>query len=141
VREYEAVDQDEEVAEDNYAVVEGDEEVVDEEEEVVTDDEVVVASPRGDPVLEYVYGLSPRAPPTADLYFPLREYKRLEALSAVKPEYKEHLARLARLIHANCTFKPTPHCPVYGLAQKCSLHPGMERRCRMLARPRRRRVR
>jgi hypothetical protein len=125
---YERVEEEEEV-------VSGDEEVVGEEEEVVTEDEEVVGRPRGDPVAEYLYGLSDALPTSLGEWsvpWLLGELRRAERLGDQK-----RARRAARLIYAFCPAKPSM-CPMYSLTLKCPY--GIEKRCRGFARAEERRV-
>jgi hypothetical protein len=129
--------------EDLYEVVAEDEEVVESEEEVVLEDEEVVESeeevvgrPRGDPVLEYAYGLTSELPGgLGEWQFPwlLSELRKAEARGDAK------LARRwARLVFEFCPAKPRA-CPVYALTvSKCPY--GLEKRCRGFARAEERRA-
>jgi hypothetical protein len=129
--------------EDLYEVVAEDEEGVESEEEVVLEDEVVVEEsgevvgrPRGDPVLEYAYGLTSELPSgLGEWQFPwlLSEYNKAETRGDAK------LARRwARLVFEFCPARPRA-CPVYALTvSKCPY--GLERRCRGFARAEERRA-
>ena len=114
-------------------VVENDEEVVDEieerdaggGEEVVEEDEVVVGGPRGDPVLEFVYGLTSEVPRSlGEWRFP---WLLLELSKAERKGDGELARRWARLAFEACPLKPRL-CPLYSVRTRCEF--GMERRCR-----------
>jgi hypothetical protein len=125
-----------EIVGEEEEVVEGDEEVVESDEEIVEDDEEVVGRPRGDPVLEYAYGLS-REPPSSlgEWRFPwlLSEYSKAAAKGDA-----ELARRWAQLIFQFCPSKPRA-CPLYVLTvSRCPY--GLERRCRGFAQAERRRA-
>ena len=108
---------------------------VEEEEEVVSEDEEVVGRPRGDPVAEYLYGLSDALPTSLGEWsvpWLLGELRRAERLGDQK-----RARRAARLIYAFCPAKPSM-CPMYSLTLKCPY--GIEKRCRGFARAEERRT-
>lgn len=121
--------------EESEEVVESDEEVVLEDEEVVESGEETVGRPRGDPVAEYLYGLSGALPTSLGEWsvpWLLGELRRAEALGD-----RKRARRAARLIYAFCPAKPSM-CPMYSLTLKCPY--GIERRCRGFARAEERRI-
>lgn len=123
---YERVDEDEEIVEDE-------EEVVEEDEELVEDDVEIVAKPRGDPVGEYLYGLTselPRSLGEWSVPWLLAEIRKAEALGD-----KARARRAARLVYQFCPAKPQT-CPLYTLS-KCPY--ALEQRCRGFAQAERRR--
>jgi hypothetical protein len=125
---YERVEEEEEV-------VESGEEVVLEDGEVVEESEEVVGRPRGDPVAEYLYGLTDALPTSLggwSVPWLLGELRRAEALGDQK-----RARRAARLIYTFCPAKPSM-CPMYSLTLKCPY--GIEKRCRGFARAEERRV-
>lgn len=137
--EYERWDEDVEVVDNEKEPVESDTKLVTTDVELAEDDVEVVGRVEGDSVLEYVYGLTDKLPRTTNLAYLLTEYKRTlffteeakrHGLIARAKEYRRRLAQLAMLIFSTCTFKRSPHCPVYGLASKCPLAPKLEKHCR-----------
>jgi len=133
-RRFERVDEDEEVVVDDEEVVEEDEEVVEEDEEVVEEDEVVVGRPRGDPVAEYLYGLTgelPRSLGEWSVPWLLAEMRKADALGDAA-----RARRAARLVYQFCPAKPQT-CPLFTLS-KCPY--GLEKRCRGFAQAERRRI-
>ena len=133
-RRFERVDEDEEAVVEDEEVVESDEEIVEEDEEVVTEDEEVVGRPRGDPVGEYLYGLTNELPKTLGEWsvpWLLAEMRKAEALGD-----RGRARRAARLAYQFCPAKPQT-CPLYTLS-KCPY--GIERRCRAFAQAERRRA-
>ena len=121
VVEEEAVESEEEVVMEDGGEVEEGEEVVEGEE--------AVARPKGDPVLEYVYGLTSEAPSSlGEWRFP---WLLTELAKAVEKGDKAAARRWVRLIFAFCPAKPRL-CPLYSLSSRCEWR--MERRCRPLAR-------
>jgi len=131
---FERVDEDEEIVADEEEVVEEDEEIVEEDEEVVEEDEEIVGRPKGDPVGEYLYGLTselPRSLGEWSVPWLLAEMRRAEALGD-----RRRARRAARLVYQFCPAKPQT-CPLYTLS-KCPY--GLERRCRGFAQAERRRA-
>jgi hypothetical protein len=137
-RRFERVDDEDlyEVVGEEEEAVEEDEEVVLEDEEVVEDEEEVVGRPRGDPVLEYAYGLTRELPSgLGEWRFPwlLSEYRK-----AVAKGDQRLARRWARLIFQFCPSKPRA-CPLYVLTvSRCPFD--LERRCRGFAQAERRRA-
>lgn len=124
---YERAGEDEEVVEDE-------EEVAEEGEELVEDEEEVAGRPGGDPVGEYLYGLSselPRSLGEWSVPWLLAEIRKAEALGD-----KARARRAARLVYQFCPAKPQT-CPLYTLS-KCPY--ALERRCRGFAQAERRRA-
>jgi hypothetical protein len=121
--------------EEGEEVVESDEEVVLEDGEVVESGEETVGRPRGDPVAEYLYGLTDALPVSLGEWSVsqlLGELRRAERLGDQK-----RARRVARLIYTFCPAKPSL-CPMYSLTSKCPY--GIERRCRGFARAEERRT-
>ncbi|MEZ0346464.1 MAG: hypothetical protein ABWK01_07925 [Infirmifilum sp.] len=129
--EWEVVDEDEEPVEEDEPVSEDEEkaEVVESDEEPVDKDETVVARPRGDPVLEYVYGFV-EDPPTS-----MGEWRFLwmviEYRKASESGDKKRARRWARLVLHFCPYKPEL-CPIFTLTvSKCPVN--MLQACRPIA--------
>jgi len=124
--EWERVDEEEELVEEEEEVVESDEEVVESTEEVIESDAVVVGRPRGDPVLEFILGLTNEVPGSlGEWRFPwlLTEYRKAEALGKGR-----EASRIAELIFRFCPAKPRV-CPIYSVTvSSCPYN--MEKRCR-----------
>ena len=136
-RRFERVDSDlYEVVGEEEEALEDDEEVAVEDEEEVDGDVEVVGRPKGDPVLEYAYGLTRELPAgLGEWRFPwlLSEYSK-----ALARGDQQLARRWARLIFQFCPSKPRA-CPLYALTvSKCPL--GLERRCRGFAQAERRRA-
>ena len=121
--------------EESEEVVESDEEVVLEGEEVVESGEETVGRPRGDPIAEYLYGLSDALPTSLgewSVSWLLGELRRAEMLGD-----QRRARRAARLIYTFCPAKPSL-CPMYSLTLKCPY--GLEKRCRGFAYVEKRRI-
>jgi hypothetical protein len=128
--------------EDLYEVIEeeemeagGDEEVILEDEEIVEEGKTVVGRPEGDPVAEYLYGLTNEQPVGLGEWSVLRllsELRRAETLGD-----QRRARRAARLIYTFCPAKPSL-CPMYSLTLKCPY--GLEKRCRGFAYVEKRRI-
>jgi hypothetical protein len=137
-RRFERVDDEDlyEVVGEEEEVVEDEEEVVVEDEEVVDDDAEVVGRPRGDPVLEYAYGLSRELPAALGEWqfsWLLSEYSK-----AVKRGDQQLARRWARLIFQFCPSKPRA-CPLYTLTvSRCPFN--LQQRCRGFAQAEKRRA-
>ncbi|RLE83179.1 MAG: hypothetical protein DRJ67_12655 [Thermoprotei archaeon] len=128
--EWEVVEEDEEVIGEEEEVVEDEYEAVEDDYEVVEGGVEVVGRPRGDPVLEYVYGFTDEPPASlGEWRFP---WMVTEHYKALKLGDKARARRWARLIFRFCPYKPRL-CPLYTLTvSRCPV--GMERRCRAMAR-------
>jgi hypothetical protein len=137
-RRFERVDDEDlyEVVGEEEEVVEDEEEVVVEDEEVVDDDAEVAGRPRGDPVLEYAYGLSRELPAALGEWqfsWLLSEYSK-----AVKRGDQQLARRWARLIFQFCPSKPRA-CPLYTLTvSRCPFN--LQQRCRGFAQAEKRRA-
>jgi hypothetical protein len=137
-RRFERVDDGDlyEVVGDEEEVVEVDEEVVEEDEKVVEDDVEVVGRPKGDPVLEYAYGLTRELPAGLGEWqfsWLLSEYSK-----AVRRGDQQLARRWARLIFQFCPSKPRA-CPLYALTvSRCPFN--LQQRCRGFAQAERRRM-
>ena len=125
---YEVVGEEEEVAEDDGEIVEDD-------AEVVEGDGEIAGRPRGDPVLEYAYGLANELPGSLGEWqfsWLLGEYSK-----AVRRGDQRLARRWARLVFRFCPSKPRA-CPLYALTvSRCPY--GLERRCRGFAQAEKRR--
>jgi len=85
----------------------------------------VVGGPRGDPVLEFAYGLTSKIPQNlGEWRFP---WLLLEFSKAERKGDKEQARRWARLTFEACPLKPRL-CPLYSMTTRCEF--GMERRCK-----------
>jgi len=128
--------------EDLYEVIEeeeeeagGEEEAVLEDEEIVDEGETVIGRPEGDPVAEYLYGLTSEQPVGLGEWSVSRlllELRKAEALGD-----QRRARRAARLIYRFCPAKSSL-CPMYSLTLKCPY--GLEKRCRGFARAEEQRV-
>ena len=127
MKKWEHYDDDEEVVENDEEVVvdESEERDAGEGEEVVEEEEEVVGGPRGDPVLEFVYGLTSEVPRSfGEWRFP---WLLLELSKAERKGDGELARRWARLAFEACPLKPRL-CPLYSVTTRCEF--GMERYCR-----------
>jgi len=141
VSEWEVVEEDEEVVGEEESVVGEDEELVEDGVEVVAGDSEVVGRPRGDPVLEYVYGLTNVRPPPgtwswarlaseAVRYSNMAKIAREMGLVEDARRYARYATRYARLAFDACPRLRQGGCPLTDvLAMRCPF--GLERRCRM----------
>jgi hypothetical protein len=125
---YEVIEEEEEEAGNN-------EEVILEDEEIVEEGETVVGRPEGDPVAEYLYGLTNEQPTGLGEWSVLRLLSELRKAETFGDQRRAR--RAARLIYLFCPAKPSM-CPMYSLTLKCPY--GLEKRCRGFARAEERRV-
>ena len=134
-RDYEPVDEDEEVVEDEYEVVDEDEEVVESDEEVVEDDEEVVAGPVvRDEVEAFLWGLGPPPRPSYHSWLQaVQEFKRLRVWKegrARVERLEERLRRARVAVFEACPERPE-NCPIYRVGAKCPVN--LEAECRPIA--------
>jgi hypothetical protein len=113
----------------------GEEEVVLEDKEIVEEEETVVGRPEGDPVAEYLYGLTNAKPTGLGEWSMSRLFSELRKAEALGDQ--RGARRAARLIYTFCPAKPSM-CPIYSLTLKCPY--GIEKRCRGFARAEERRT-
>jgi len=137
-RRYERVDDEDlyEVVGEEEEVVKDDEEIVEDDEEVVEADAEIVGRTKGDPVLEYAYGLSSELPAGLGEW----RFSRLlaEYSKAVRRNDQQLARRWARLIFQFCPSKPRA-CPLYALTvSRCPFN--LQPRCRGFAQAEKRRV-
>ena len=133
-REYEPVDDEYEVVEEEVGVVEEDEVV--ESEVGVVEEEVVAGSRIADPVYAFILGVVDTPPASLGewrFYDLLVELRKVERLG-----YEDRVRRLRRLVWLFCPYKPR-RCPIFTVEYStCPFY--MEQSCRAYAflKPRRR---